>query len=133
GAAVPLLGNARGAAAGLAGSGPAYRGDPARTQLLGRGDRRVRCGIDHLERTCGPRCQTLEQDEMSVIEMTVKDGIARIAMNRAEKLNAVTSEMRLLLTDAFETAANQADVRAIVLSGAGRSFCAGTDVNEMKE
>jgi len=70
---------------------------------------------------------------MSVVEMTVANGIARIMMNRPEKLNAVTSEMRIRLMQAFEKANADDEVRAIVLGGHGRSFCAGTDVGEMKE
>lgn len=70
---------------------------------------------------------------MSVIEMAIADGIARISLNRPEKLNAVTSEMRILLARAFDAAVADPDVRVIVLKGNGRSFCAGTDVNEMKD
>lgn len=55
------------------------------------------------------------------------DGVARITLNRPDRLNASNAEMSRALTAAFSRAAADPDVRVILLSGAGRAFCAGAD------
>src|SRR5262249_50814348 len=61
------------------------------------------------------------------ILFAVDDGIATITLNRPERLNAYTSLMRQEITAAFcECDADDA-VRAIIVTGAGRGFCAGAD------
>ena len=55
-------------------------------------------------------------------------GIARLRLNRPDRLNAVDRDMAEALADAAETAANDASVRVVVLSGEGRAFMAGGDV-----
>lgn len=57
------------------------------------------------------------------------DGIATIQLNRPERLNAWTRAMQVDLRDAMHRAAADADVRAIILTGAGRGFCAGADMS----
>ena len=57
--------------------------------------------------------------------------IATITMNRPEKLNAVTDEMVAELTEAFRQAGRDAAVRAVILTGAGRAFAAGADMQEL--
>ncbi len=65
---------------------------------------------------------------------TEHDGaVARIAMNRPEKLNALTARMSDELVDAFGAAAEDPDVRCMVLTGAGRGFCAGQDLTEFAD
>ncbi len=59
-----------------------------------------------------------------------KDRIATIAMNRPERLNAITRQMETDLYDAFMDVTEDEDVRVVVLTGAGRGFCAGEDVKE---
>jgi enoyl-CoA hydratase/carnithine racemase len=58
----------------------------------------------------------------------VLDGVARITLNRPDRLNASNGDMSRGLTAAFSKAAGDADVRVILLSGAGRGFCAGADM-----
>jgi len=59
-----------------------------------------------------------------------RDGrLVRITLNRPEVLNAINSAMPEELADAVERANAEPDVRVIVLSGAGRSFCAGYDLD----
>jgi 2-(1,2-epoxy-1,2-dihydrophenyl)acetyl-CoA isomerase len=65
------------------------------------------------------------------VKVTVSDGIATVLLDRADKLNALSGEMYHELADAF-TALNSDDaVRTVVLTGAGRAFCAGGDVGSM--
>ena len=56
------------------------------------------------------------------------DGILTITLNRPEKLNAFTVQMANELVAAFEQAGSDDAVRAIVVTGAGRAFCAGMDL-----
>jgi enoyl-CoA hydratase/carnithine racemase len=58
----------------------------------------------------------------------VKDQVATITLNRPDKLNAYTQVMSAELREAFAKADADASVRAIVLTGAGRGFCAGADM-----
>jgi enoyl-CoA hydratase/carnithine racemase len=58
----------------------------------------------------------------------VRDRILTITLNRPDRLNAFTPQMRQELIDAFDRADADDDVRAIIVTGAGRSFCAGADL-----
>jgi enoyl-CoA hydratase/carnithine racemase len=58
----------------------------------------------------------------------VEDGIATITLNRPEKLNAFTSTMMLELIDAFDATDADDAVRAVIVTGSGRAFCAGADL-----
>lgn len=68
---------------------------------------------------------------MNTIHYDFRDGVATITMNRPEKLNAVTDEMVAELTKAFGLAGQDAAVRAVILTGAGRAFAAGADMQEL--
>lgn len=59
----------------------------------------------------------------------VKDGILTITLNRPEKLNAFTDAMMSELIDALGRASADDEVRAVVVTGAGRAFCAGADLS----
>ena len=52
-----------------------------------------------------------------------------VTLNRPDKLNAYTGQMGAEITDAFERADRDDEVRAIIVTGAGRAFCAGADVS----
>ena len=60
------------------------------------------------------------------------DGIATITLNRPDKLNAYTTEMGDEVVDAFRRVRDDADVRVVILTGAGRGFCAGVDLEHLK-
>ncbi len=65
------------------------------------------------------------------IKVSINEGIATVLLDRADKLNALSGEMYHELADIF-TALNTDDTaRAVVLTGAGRAFCAGGDVGSM--
>lgn len=65
----------------------------------------------------------------SEILYAVEDGIATITLNRPENLNAFTNTMRLELLDAFDHVDADDAVRAVIVTGAGRAFCAGADLS----
>jgi enoyl-CoA hydratase/carnithine racemase len=63
------------------------------------------------------------------LNYTVADHILTIELNRPEKLNAVTPALREELIAALAAANADSDVRVVVVTGAGRAFCAGADVS----
>ena len=66
-----------------------------------------------------------------LISTTTENAIATITLNRPEKLNAFTGTMREDLLAALRACDEDETVRAIVITGAGRAFCAGGDVEYM--
>jgi enoyl-CoA hydratase/carnithine racemase len=62
----------------------------------------------------------------------VSEKIATITLNRPDRMNAWTPIMERDVRDAMETAAADEDVRVIVLTGSGRAFCAGADMEALK-
>jgi enoyl-CoA hydratase/carnithine racemase len=63
------------------------------------------------------------------IATDVKDNILTLTLNRPEKLNAFTGTMMNEMIDVFGKASQDDEVRAIVVTGAGRAFCAGADLS----
>jgi enoyl-CoA hydratase/carnithine racemase len=61
------------------------------------------------------------------------DGVATITLNRPEKLNAFAGRMRQEIALAVREVAADAAVRVLVITGAGRAFCAGADIEYMRE
>ncbi len=59
----------------------------------------------------------------------VQDNILTITLNRPDRLNAFTGTMQSELIDAFDRADRDDNVRAIIVTGAGRGFCAGADLS----
>ena len=59
----------------------------------------------------------------------VADGVATITLNRPEKLNANTHRMNHELIDAFDAVDADDDVRVVIVTGAGKGFCAGADLS----
>jgi enoyl-CoA hydratase/carnithine racemase len=62
------------------------------------------------------------------ITSELSDGILTLTLNRPERLNAWTGQMGSELMDAFDRADSDDDVRAVIVTGAGRGFCAGADL-----
>ena len=65
------------------------------------------------------------------IETEVAGGVATVTLNRPDKLNAFTGTMREDLLEALRACERDESVRVVVLTGAGRAFCAGGDVEYM--
>ncbi len=65
------------------------------------------------------------------VTIEVADGIADVTLNRPDKLNALDPAMFSALSEASSALAKRGDVRAVVLSGRGRAFCAGLDLASM--
>jgi len=64
----------------------------------------------------------------TVLLESVEDGVALLIMNRPEKLNALNNELATALHQAFQRIGGDRSIRAVVLTGAGRAFCAGGDL-----
>ena len=64
---------------------------------------------------------------------TTADGVRTITLDRAEKLNAVNSALANALVDALDDASREDAVRVVVITGAGRAFCAGLDISAPPE
>ena len=67
-----------------------------------------------------------------VVQSSIEDGIAVLTLNRPERLNAWTAEMERSYFDLLAECGESADVRVIVVTGAGRGFCAGADMDELR-
>jgi Enoyl-CoA hydratase/carnithine racemase len=61
------------------------------------------------------------------------DGVRTLTLNRPEKLNALDTELTTALRDAFLEADRDPEIRALVITGAGRGFCAGADLGEFAD
>lgn len=72
----------------------------------------------------------MADDKVLLYEKT--DGVALITLNRPDKLNSFTDELSFQLIDALKEAEKDKEVRAVVITGAGRGFCAGQDLQSRK-
>lgn len=64
------------------------------------------------------------------IQLAVKDGYAVITLNRPKQLNSFNSEMHLELQKALDEVESNEAIRAVLITGAGRGFCAGQDLGD---
>lgn len=75
----------------------------------------------------------MKKNSYKTIIVTHKNRIVRISLNRPEVHNAFNSLMISELDDAFEKASANRSIRIVILTGQGKSFCAGADINWMRE
>jgi 2-(1,2-epoxy-1,2-dihydrophenyl)acetyl-CoA isomerase len=68
--------------------------------------------------------------EFNVIDFKVTEGVAIITLNRPDKLNSFNQEMAMDVQDALDFCMDSDEVRAVLITGAGRGFCAGQDLAE---
>ncbi len=66
------------------------------------------------------------------VDLIIEGAVAKVVLNRPEKLNALTNEMRQQLREHFQRLRFAAAIRAIILTGEGRAFCTGADVSRMQ-
>jgi 2-(1,2-epoxy-1,2-dihydrophenyl)acetyl-CoA isomerase len=64
----------------------------------------------------------------SLIQFDVRDGVARLTLNRPDKMNSFNADMHAEVRDALDSIQTNAAVRVLVITGAGRGFCAGQDL-----
>jgi enoyl-CoA hydratase/carnithine racemase len=76
-------------------------------------------------------CVAMNEKQQRV-RVTVADGVADVRLDRADKLNALDRAMLAALVAAGRQVAENTEVRAVVLSGNGRAFCAGLDFAEFR-
>jgi len=72
------------------------------------------------------------QEQQPVLLREERDGIATLTMNRPQQMNLLTSEMLAALQDAFDSIQKSAGIRVVVLAAAGKAFCAGHDLKEIR-
>jgi len=66
------------------------------------------------------------------IRLEIADGCAVVTLNRPDRLNSFNPEMHQRLRDALDEIERQDDLRAVLLTGAGRAFCSGQDLAERR-
>src|SRR5438270_6773620 len=65
------------------------------------------------------------------VDLTIEGAVAKVVLNRPDKLNALTTDMRQSLCEYFAQLRFDDKVRAVIVTGAGRGFCSGADVDRM--
>src|SRR5581483_4567714 len=70
---------------------------------------------------------------METVQLEVADGVAVVTLDRPDHLNLMNLAMREELRECFERVRDDPDVRAVVVTGAGRAFSAGGDMNDFVE
>ncbi|KIC42694.1 enoyl-CoA hydratase [Ruegeria sp. ANG-R] len=70
---------------------------------------------------------------MAILERNDAGAIARLQMNAPERLNALSDEMLAALQSEFDALREDRSIRVVVLSGAGKAFCAGHDLKQMTQ
>ncbi|MGE0312879.1 MAG: enoyl-CoA hydratase/isomerase family protein [Lautropia sp.] len=69
---------------------------------------------------------------VTLVDLQVRDGVATLTLNRPDKRNAMSDDMRSAFIDALEQVSADKAIRALVLTGAGKAFCAGGDIAGME-
>ncbi len=67
------------------------------------------------------------------IELKIENNVAWISLNRPEVFNSFNREMAFLLQETLDNCANDINVRAMVITGKGKAFCAGQDLKEVTD
>jgi len=75
----------------------------------------------------------MKKEAYKTIDFSKEDKVARIILNRPDVHNAFNSQMISELDDAFDKVKADRSIRAVILTGRGKSFCAGADINWLRE
>jgi enoyl-CoA hydratase/carnithine racemase len=73
------------------------------------------------------------QSDQPILLREDRDGICTLIMNRPQQMNLLTAEMLSALQDAFNSIADDKKVRVVILGAAGKGFCAGHDLKEIRD
>ncbi|MCM2307941.1 MAG: enoyl-CoA hydratase [Sulfuritalea sp.] len=73
-----------------------------------------------------------EQSTLPILMREDKDGVATLTLNRPTQFNSLSEEMLAELQAALDAIAKDVSVRAVVIAGAGKAFCAGHDLKQMR-
>ena len=68
----------------------------------------------------------------SILLREDRDGVCTLTMNRPQQMNLLTAEMLEALQEAFDSLTDNKQIRVVILAGAGRGFCAGHDLKEIR-
>lgn len=68
---------------------------------------------------------------MSFVESEMNEGVLTLRLNRPEKLNALSRPMRIELIDKLKSANSDSDVRCVIITGNGKGFCVGADLDSI--
>jgi enoyl-CoA hydratase/carnithine racemase len=71
--------------------------------------------------------------EYKTVMLERKDGVAVLTLNRPDKFNAVNMEMRSEILGILDDLEKDPEVKVLIVTGAGRAFCAGADINEFAQ
>jgi enoyl-CoA hydratase/carnithine racemase len=74
----------------------------------------------------------IPKSEEAIVLREDRDGICTLTMNRPAQMNLLTSEMLSALQQAFESIGRENSVRVVILAAAGKGFCAGHDIKEIR-
>ena len=74
----------------------------------------------------------IPEDPRPVLLREDRDGIATLTMNRPQQMNLLTSGMLTALQNSFDSIQKNPDIRVVVLAAAGKGFCAGHDLKEIR-
>jgi 2-(1,2-epoxy-1,2-dihydrophenyl)acetyl-CoA isomerase len=77
--------------------------------------------------------QTLSPPELETLELEIDGDIGVLTLNRPEAFNAMSPQMILEMTVVFAWLADRSGLRGLIVTGAGKAFCAGGDVNTFKD
>ena len=69
--------------------------------------------------------------ELILYDANHDSGIARVTLNRPDRLNALNDQMQVEIADAVTEADSDPNIRVVIITGAGRAFCAGGDLNQL--
>jgi enoyl-CoA hydratase/carnithine racemase len=72
------------------------------------------------------------KNQEPVLLREVRDGIATLTLNRPAQMNLLTAEMLTALQDSFDSIGKNPEIRVVILAAAGKGFCAGHDLKEIR-
>ena len=75
----------------------------------------------------------LPKSEQPTLLREDRDGVCTLTMNRPQQMNLLTSEMLSALQNAFDSISDERKTRVVILAAAGKGFCAGHDLKEIRE